>query len=178
MSPGHSSGSTPSQGHHKNPPRSWILIMTSCFRVLFPARHSSTHCNTSTPETEARGLQLVQGQPDLHNETLFQKANNKKSVYDSAHLYPQHLQGRGRRIAKSSRAVWSMYRILYIVRPCLKTKQSKIKTNSTFSQGLGFQFSGTALVCKGFSFKKVADTVAHDFNPSSQAAETGGFPKV
>lgn len=54
MSPGHSSGSTPSQGHQEKPPRNWILIMTSCFRVLFPARHSGTHCNSSTLETEAR----------------------------------------------------------------------------------------------------------------------------
>lgn len=108
MSPGHSSGPTPSQGHQENPPRSWILIMTSCFRVLFPAIHSGTHCNLSTPETAARGLQLVQGQPDLH-ETLPQKKKNKqqKAEYDSAYL-----QGRGRRIAESSRSVWSLCQVL------------------------------------------------------------------
>lgn len=75
--------------------------MTSCFRVLFPARHSGTHCNTSTPETEARGLQLVQGQPDLHNETYLKKQTTQSSV--SAHLYPQHLKAEAGGLLKAQR---------------------------------------------------------------------------
>lgn len=125
MSPGHSSGPTPSQGHQENRPRSWILIMTSCFRVLFPATHSGTYCNLSTPETAARGLQLVQGQL-IYMRPYLKKTNNKKL---SMIVHTCKAEAGGLLKAQDQSGLYVKFSRPedLMVTPCLKTKQNKIK---------------------------------------------------
>lgn len=59
------------------PPRSWILIMTSCFRVLFPARHSGTHCKYQHSRDRSEKT-AASSKPAWSTRAAVSNTNNKK----------------------------------------------------------------------------------------------------